>query len=328
MTETVAFLYPGAMGAGLAKLLHARRPSLRLITSVGARSPASTARAAAAGLVDVPFPALVHEADVILSILPPSAAVELARAVAAELAAAPRARPPVFVDANAIAPTTAAEIAAIFAAADSGGAPVPFLDGCVIGFPPNERAEPKLYLSSAPAFEPALGEVARVLGGGPACGGLDVRVMPGAGEGAASALKMCYSGINKGATGLSTLVILAAQAHSPATADALLAELASSKPALLGGLTRSLPDMVGKAYRWVGEMEEIASFIASSLGVPAAGSVADTYDGLARVFQRVADDVRAAEAAAATGAVHTGDVDALQAWAAKGQARLAETDKP
>ena len=39
----------------------------------------------------------------------------------------------------------------------------------------------------------------------------------------------------------------------------LRAEQEASVPDLIGSLTRSLPSMPPKAYRWVGEMEEIAA---------------------------------------------------------------------
>ena len=37
--------------------------------------------------------------------------------------------------------------------------------------------------------------------------------------------------------------------------------MAVSQPALLGWLTRQMPRMHSKAYRWVAEMEEIAAFV-------------------------------------------------------------------
>ena len=76
--------------------------------------------------------------------------------------------------------------------------------------------------------------------------------------GAASALKMSYGGITKGLTAVGSAMILAAERAG--VAEALHAELAASQPNLLAYFTRSVPDMFGKAYRWVPEMEEIAHF--------------------------------------------------------------------
>ena len=43
--------------------------------------------------------------------------------------------------------------------------------------------------------------------------------------------------------------------------------------------------MLPKAYRWGGEMEEIAAFVG-------AGEAAAIYQGLARLFERLAQDTR------------------------------------
>ena len=77
--------------------------------------------------------------------------------------------------------------------------------------------------------------------------------------GAASALKMSYAGITKGFTALGATMMLAAT--SAGTADALIAEMKVSQPALLKWLTSQMPRMHSKAYRWVAEMEEIAAFV-------------------------------------------------------------------
>jgi len=59
-------------------------------------------------------------------------------------------------------------------------------------------------------------------------------------------------------------------------------ELQISQPVLLNRLVKSIPDMIPKAYRWVGEMEEIADFVGGSKG--------DVYRGLAKVYEGVASD--------------------------------------
>lgn len=59
-------------------------------------------------------------------------------------------------------------------------------------------------------------------------------------------------------------------------------ELQISQPVLLNRLVKSVPDMMPKAYRWVGEMEEIAEFV--------GGSEGDVYRGLAKLYERVASD--------------------------------------
>lgn len=66
--STVAFLYPGAMGASLARVLAARRPHLKLLTSLQDRSQTTISRAKSCGLINVSFADLIDQSDVILSI--------------------------------------------------------------------------------------------------------------------------------------------------------------------------------------------------------------------------------------------------------------------
>jgi L-threonate 2-dehydrogenase len=117
--------------------------------------------------------------------------------------------------------------------------------------------------------------------------GLDVRVLDG-GVGAASAMKMSYAGITKGFTALGTVMMLAASRAG--TAEALHRELAATQPQLLAWLTRQVPNMYSKAYRWVAEMEEIAGFV----GEDAAGH--RIFSGAANLYERIAEDFDAARA--------------------------------
>ena len=76
--EVIAILYPGDMGSGVGKALVDHGHDV--ITWLAQRSEGSKARAARAGMRDVPdLAALVSEADLILSILPPEAALDTAR---------------------------------------------------------------------------------------------------------------------------------------------------------------------------------------------------------------------------------------------------------
>jgi hypothetical protein len=58
-----------------------------------------------------------------------------------------------------------------------------------------------------------------------------------------------------------------------------LEELRDSQPELVGRIKRMVPEMLPKAYRWVGEMEEIAGFV--------GGGEGGIYHGLAEVYGRV-----------------------------------------
>ncbi|OXG36598.1 hypothetical protein C367_00125 [Cryptococcus neoformans Ze90-1] len=166
-------------------------------------------------------------------------------------------------------------------------------------------------------------EVVQTLSGGEEGKGMKVRPMEGSGVGGASALKMCYGGINKAVSGLAAAMVLSAQAHSPRTAKAFLDELTESQPALTKKLGRAIPDMIPKAYRWVGEMEEISSFITSSIlrSTPITHNPADMYQGLAQMFQRVADDVKRSQ-------VGQGgeEVETLLDWAKRGEEEPAKRE--
>ena len=103
-SHRIAILMPGDMGDGIDRALRAH--GHEVITCLDGRSARTRGLAAAAGLRDAgSLEAVVAEADLVLSILPPEAALAQAEAVAAAMAA-PGARP-TYVDCNAVSPTTA-----------------------------------------------------------------------------------------------------------------------------------------------------------------------------------------------------------------------------
>ncbi|MBS0562849.1 MAG: NAD(P)-dependent oxidoreductase, partial [Proteobacteria bacterium] len=221
-------------------------------------------RARAAGMRAVDDAALA-DAEAILSIVPPGSALALAERLAPVLAAAPR--KPLYIDCNAVSPETALRIAAVIEAAGA-----PFVDGGIIGGPPRPGSTgTKIYVSG-----PHAARAARL-----ADHGLEMRPMDGR-IGAASALKMSYAGITKGFTALGAMMMLAATRRG--SAEALHAELADSQKALFGWLTRQVPNMYPKAYRWVAEMEEIAAFASED---PMAEQL---FQATARFYERLAAD--------------------------------------
>jgi putative dehydrogenase len=258
----VAILAQGAMGAGVATRLTAH--GVTVLTSLDGRSPASAARAARAGMQAVPETALA-QADAFLSILPPAQALATAERLAPVFAAS--AAPPLYVDCNAISPETMGRVAALLG--DHG---LRVVDAGIIGGPPRDGyAGPVLY-----AAGPDAGALATLLAGR----GIDLRVIEGP-IGAASALKMAYAGITKGLVAIGSAMMLAATRAG--AADALRAELASSQPALTAWFARMVPGMFDKAYRWAGEMEEIADF------AQADAAAAAIYGGAATLYARLAD---------------------------------------
>jgi 3-hydroxyisobutyrate dehydrogenase-like beta-hydroxyacid dehydrogenase len=262
MLPIVAVIAPGMMGSAVGQLLV--QNGLEVRTSLAGRSPATAARAKAAGMLDVSDEKIAG-ADIILAILPPGDAHGLAERLAPVLRNA--AKKPIYVDCNALDPATVLLIARLVEA--TGAA---FVDGGIIGGPPRAGSKgTKIYLSGEAA--PRVAELSNY--------GLEMPIQPGP-VGAASAMKMSYAGITKGFTALGTAMMLAASRAG--TAEDLKAELSASQPALFAWLTRQVPNMYSKAYRWVAEMEEIAQFV----GEDAAAR--NFYEGAARLYERLAAD--------------------------------------
>jgi L-threonate 2-dehydrogenase len=258
----VAIVAPGSMGAAVGARLAAN--GLEVVTALEGRSAASRERARAAGITVVPERRLA-EADLVLSIVPPGAALAFAERAVPWLASAPR--KPLFVDCNAVSPATVERIAERVAATGA-----PFVDAGIIGAPPREgRSGPHFYASG-----PHAARFAAL-----SSHGLTIRVLD-APIGAASALKMSYAGITKGLTAVGAVMLLASVR---AGVDAALrAELAESQPQLLSGFVRGVPSMFPKAYRWVAEMREIAAFAAAD---PAAATI---FEGASSLYDRLARD--------------------------------------
>lgn len=234
---TIGLLSPGDMGHSVGAVLH--NHGLRVLTCLSGRSSRSRALAAEAGIEDVPsLEELVEQADVFLSVLVPAVALETAEKVAGALRATKADL--LYVDCNAIAPRTVREIGAVVSAAGGRVA-----DIGIIGAPPR-RPGTRFYASGPGAHEAA--ELAAF--------GMDVRVI-GDEMGQASGLKMCYGALTKGLQALGVELLVAARALG--LEEALRAEQQHSVPDVLAWLERSVPTMPPKAYRWVGEMEEIAT---------------------------------------------------------------------
>ena len=256
---TIGILHPGDMGSVVGACAVAA--GARVLWASEGRSAGSRERAAAAGLEDArTVAAVVAASDVIVSVCPPHAAIEVARDVADHRFAG------LYVDANAVAPGTAREIGAIV---EAGGAT--FVDGGLIGPPPRNAGSTRLYLSgreakrAAALFESSALEAIAI----------------GDGPGAASALKMTYAAYTKGSSAL--LMAIRALAASEGVDDALLAEWRRSQPDLPKRSEAAARDNARKAWRFVGEMEEIAAAFA------AAGLPGGFHEAAAEIYARLAD---------------------------------------
>jgi 3-hydroxyisobutyrate dehydrogenase-like beta-hydroxyacid dehydrogenase len=170
---------------------------------------------------------LVSASEIVISLCPPAIAEDVAGEVAGE------GFDGIYLDANAIAPERVRRIAGYLRC----------VDGSVIS-----RADVNLYLSGDPDD---VGAIAELFPEG------DVKPIPlEGGVGAASALKMAFGGWNKIGTALTAQAYAIARAYG--VQDALAAEGVESDR-----FVRS----ARKAWRWVGEMEEIAA-TCDALGLP------------------------------------------------------------
>jgi len=258
--QTVAILSPGDMGNAVGKMLIDQ--GVRVVAALDERSPRTRQLAAQAGIEDVgSIDQLVQTAQVVLSILVPAQATAAAQQVADALTRHPNDL--LYVDCNAIAPTTVAAIDQIITGA--GGR---FADAGIIGPPPRDFASTRIY-ASGPQVAPFV-QLRDY--------GLNVIDLGGA-VGRASAFKMCYAALTKGTTALQTQLLTAAAAYD--LSAELAAEFSNSQAHALGQMERGLPSMAAKAHRWVGEMEEIAKTFAA-IGLPP-----ETFIGAAEIYRYV-----------------------------------------
>lgn len=250
----VGILHPGSMGSTVGAAASARA---EVIWASDGRSSASAERARQAGLTDVTTLAqLVETSDVIISLVPPAAAEDLARRTAEA------GFDGIYVEANAISPDRTGAVAAILASAT-------VVDGGVVGPPALVAGTTRLYLSGADA--PTVAELF--------AGSVIEAVAIGGEVGTASAMKMAYAAYTKGSTAL--LLAVRAYAEHHGLTDTLLAEWSRSIPDLPDRSTDALGRIPRKAWRFTGEMQEIAAAFGAA-GLPAGFHLAS-----ADIFGRV-----------------------------------------
>lgn len=254
------------MGASIGGVLAAQGHAV-LWASKG-RSPATTARAQAANLTDAgDVTAVVERSEIVMSICPPHAAFEVAHEVAGSDVT--------FVDANAISPQHSQGIGALI---EGGGGR--FVDGGIVGPPARPGGRTRLFLAGTEAAE-----IAGLFGDGPV-----VPCVMGERVGDASAVKMAYAAWTKGTSAL--ILAIRAMARANGVDEALLEEWRSSSgEELPNQCRRAAQQAATKGWRWVGEMEEIASSFAAA-GLPDGfhQAAARTYALAPRMESAAAND--------------------------------------
>jgi len=170
-----------------------------------------------------------------------------------------------YLDANAISPERAKRLGGRMAKAG-----ISFVDGGIIGGPASEPKTTYFYLSGEDAPR-----IASCLSAGP----LETCIL-GDSIGRASALKMCYAAYTKGTTALLCAVLAAAEVLE--IRDELEEQWSrdgSERPAQANERARRA---TAKAWRFVGEMHEIAMTL-SSVGLPGGfhSAAGEIYDRMA-----------------------------------------------
>ncbi len=265
---TIAILMPGDMGHGVGLVL--RQHGHEVITSLAGRSERSRKLAEAGQLKDAgDLDAVVDQADMILSILPPTSAAKLAEDVAAAMIRTGKS--PVYVDCNAISPGTTSDLSAHIT-----GAGATFIDAGIIGLAPNKSKSTRFYVSGldTSAMEPLNGK------------GFEV-INLGSDIGQASAMKMVYAGLTKGSWTLWTSVLLTAEQNG--LLEPLIAEFEHSQSSNLAAMRNKVPFLPADSGRWIGEMEEIAKTFRE------ANVSGGFHDGAAWMFKLLSETPFASE---------------------------------
>lgn len=231
----IGILHPGEMGVSIAA--SAIYNGYRVYWLSQGRSDKTRARAEKYNLIEIDsLVQFCQICDMILSVCPPHAAEEVARAILeAEFQG-------LFLDANAISPQRAIKIGHMLETSN-----IHFVDGGIIGGPAWTPKETWLYLSGKHAHE-----IASCFSNGP----LETKII-GNEIGKASALKMCYAAYSKGTTAL--LAAILATAESLGVRNELYKLWDEDDSGFSERVDRRVTRVTAKAWRFEGELLEIAS---------------------------------------------------------------------
>ncbi|MBT7191833.1 MAG: NAD(P)-dependent oxidoreductase [Anaerolineae bacterium] len=255
----IGFLHPGAMGISLAT--SAQNSGHEACWISDGRSTETRQRAEEHHLSDLQtLPLLTRTCSAIVSICPPHAAEDVAKSVAAQNFDG------LYVDANAISPQRAIRIQEIV---EKAGAH--FVDGSVIGGPAWKPNNTWLQLSGDYAQD-----IATLFSKGP----LETNII-GKEIGKASALKMAYAAYSKGTTAL--LAAILATAENFDVRNELEAQWAKYEPEFVEEAHARTKRVTAKAWRFAGEMDEIAETFAE------AGLPSGFHEAAGEIYHRIAD---------------------------------------
>ena len=230
----VGVLHPGEMGVTVLESLVENDVSATWVK--GGRSESTVRRASSIPSVDT-LEELIHSVETIISVCPPSAALEVARNIS------DKGFKGIYVDANAISPLESRKVAELFGEA--------FVDGGIIGPPAKEAGTTRIYLSGMRSRE-----VVDLFKVGP----LEAIALSDSSDPeeitAASALKMAYAGFSKGSSAL--LLAVNAFARKSGVLEALHKEWEISAPGLVRRSQNTAVSISRKAWRFGAEMDFIS----------------------------------------------------------------------
>lgn len=258
--RAVGLLSPGDMGHVVGEVLI--KNGMPVLTCLKERSERTRLLARKAGIGSLPdYDVLLQKTDLILSILVPAVAEEVAVKIAENVKE--RDVDIVYVDCNAISPNTGRRIGEIMS--ESG---VRFVSASIIGPPPKRSGTTRFYASgpNVKDFEELVNF------------GLDVRNI-GFDVELAKGIKMVYGALTKGFSAISTELLMAA--CKMGLYEVLVEEFKLSQVEFYGRMKRSVPIIPSKSRRWVGEMEEIAETFRSLNMTP------KIYQGAAEMYRLV-----------------------------------------
>lgn len=235
--QKIAIMSIGEMGFHWAKLLKSH--GVEVFTYDKDRGEVSRKRAENAGVTSVAsMNALVREAELIISIVVPTAAKKVATQVAKAALKSGR-KELLYCDANAVSPMTADAIAKVLSPAG-----VNFVDGCIIGSAAKMGKGTIVYLSG-PQAERLRGLEAF---------NIPLKIL-GPGTNQASAFKVVYAGLTKGLQGLFCELLMGARKYG--LLNEIRAQYEESFPGLLDKVSGSIVGLRIHAERRAEEMDEL-----------------------------------------------------------------------
>jgi 3-hydroxyisobutyrate dehydrogenase-like beta-hydroxyacid dehydrogenase len=250
----IGILHPGEMGVSIAASAINSGHEVYWVSEN--RSDKTRLRAQKHNLMEVEsLIKLCQTSEIIFSVCPPHAAEDVANSVIEYGFKG------YYLDANAIGPKRAMRIGELLGH---------FIDGGIIGGPAWKPKETRLYLS---------GKDSQVIADCFSNGPLETKII-GDEIGKASSLKMCFAAYSKGTTAL--LAAILATAESLGVRDDLYQQWNMNDPDFSEQANRRATRVTAKAWRFEGEMHEIASTFQE------AGLPSGFHEAAAEIYHRLA----------------------------------------